>query len=156
MSTSHPMTPISVKAIGLVWHQGRLLAAEVPDGQGRVAGVRPLGGSIEFGELSEVALKREFLEELGVEIEIVGGPQVFENLYTFGGVPGHEVIFVFEVKFPLKESMTGDHIVFHESDGTPNVARWYHPDELDRDGYPELYPKGLKSALAKLKLADPN
>ena len=153
MSTSDPHKPISVKAIGLVWRDGRLLAADVPDGEGRISGVRPLGGSVEFGELSEAALAREFREELGVEIEFVSGPVVFENLYTFGGSPGHEVMFVFEVDFPLGELMAGDEIVFHESNGTRNVARWYHPDELDRPGYPELYPKGLKSALARLGLA---
>ncbi len=154
MSTPDPHKPISVKAIGVVWREGRLLAAEVPDGEGRIRGVRPLGGSVEFGELSEAALAREFREELGVEIEIVSGPVVFENLYTFGGVAGHEVMFVFEVEFPLGEQMAGDEIIFLESDGTRNVARWYHPDELDRPGYPELYPRGLKSALERLGLAD--
>jgi 8-oxo-dGTP pyrophosphatase MutT (NUDIX family) len=143
-----------MKAIGLMWHDGRLLAAEVPDNQGRITGVRPLGGSVEFGELSEIAVKREFKEELGVDIAIVSGPLVFENLYTHGGADGHEVIFVSEVDFPLTTSMAGDHIVFYESDGTSNVARWYDPDELDQEGNLQLYPKGLKSALTKFKAAN--
>jgi hypothetical protein len=44
---------ISLKAIGVVWRDGRLLAAEVADNNGRITGVRPLGGSMEFRELAE-------------------------------------------------------------------------------------------------------
>lgn len=145
---------ISLKAIGVVWRDGRLLAAEVADNQGQVAGVRPLGGTVEFRELSEAAVKREFWEELGVGIDIVSGPVVFENLYTHAGYDGHEVIFVFEVEFSCENAVAGDPVVFHESDGTSNIARWYDPAELDLDGQLQLYPKGLKGALAKLKTAD--
>ncbi|WP_348632831.1 NUDIX domain-containing protein [Rhizobium sp. BK068] len=81
MNTCRPSNRIRVKAIGLHWRDGRLLAAEVRDDSGRVTG-RPLGGSVEFGERAEAAVRREFKEELGVEIRLVSGPLVIENLYT--------------------------------------------------------------------------
>jgi hypothetical protein len=62
---------INVKALGLHWRNGCILAAEVYDSHGRVAGVRPLGGTVEFGESSETALRREFIEELGVEVQVL-------------------------------------------------------------------------------------
>lgn len=148
MNTWRPTEYIRVKAIGLNWRSGRLLAAEVRDDQGRVTGVRPLGGSVEFGERAEVAVKREFKEELGIDVEIIGGPLVLENLFTHAGVDGHEVVFVYEIEFPSAAFQESDHIVFHESDGTSDVARWYDVESLDIDGYPDLYPKGLKGALA--------
>ena len=149
-----PAMDIKVKALGLHWRDGRLLAAEVRDEHGRVKGVRPLGGGVDFGERCEAAVRREFKEELGVDVDIVGGPLVIESLFTDAGANGHEIVFVFEVRFPATEVHERDHIVFHESDGKADVARWYDLDELDRDGYPALYPEGLKSALTTSRATD--
>lgn len=140
---------INVKAIGLHWRDNRLLAAEVYDSEGRVAGVRPLGGTVEFGESSQIALKREFLEELGVEVEVLSGPLVIENLFVFEGENGHEIMFVFEIEFVSDDYRHHETITFNESDGTSGVARWYALEELDRPGSPSLYPKGLKALLAR-------
>jgi hypothetical protein len=59
-----------------------LLAAEVYDDAGRVKGVRPLGGSVEFGETARDAVIREFKEELGAEIAITGEPVFIENIFV--------------------------------------------------------------------------
>ncbi len=141
-------TNINVKALGLHWRDGRLLAAEVYDSEGRVAGVRPLGGTVEFGESSQTALKREFLEELRVEVKILSGPLVIENLYVFEGENGHEIMFVFDIEFVSNDYRHHETITFNESDGTSGVARWYTLEELDRPGFLSLYPKGLKALLA--------
>jgi ADP-ribose pyrophosphatase YjhB (NUDIX family) len=127
---------INVKALGLHWRDGRLLAAEIYDSEGRVAGVRPLGGTVEFGESSQTALKREFLEELGVEVEVLSAPRVIENLYVFEGENGHEIMFVFEIEFVSNDYRHDETITFNESDGTSGVARWYALEELDRPGSP--------------------
>ncbi|WP_348270874.1 NUDIX domain-containing protein [Rhizobium sp. Root1220] len=138
-----------MKAIGVHWRDGRLLAAEVLDDDGAVTGVRPLGGTVEFGERAEVAVRREFREELGVDVNVVSGPLFLENLYNHEGEDGHEIVFVFEVEFPRTASQHHGHIEFHESDGSRDVARWYRLDELDVDGAPKLYPMGLKAALSR-------
>jgi 8-oxo-dGTP pyrophosphatase MutT (NUDIX family) len=70
MTTWRPHPHIRVVAIGLHWRDGRLLAAEVRDDAGRLKGVRPLGGEIEFGESWRAALVREFHEELDIDITI--------------------------------------------------------------------------------------
>ena len=151
---SSPRTKINVKALGLHWRNGCLLAAEVYDKKGRVAGVRPLGGSVEFGEDSEAALRREFREELGVEVEVFSGPLVMENIYVFEGESGHEIIFIFKIGFVSNDYQGQDVITFQESDGTFGVARWYDPKTLDLDGSPGLYPKGLKALLTSTLLAE--
>lgn len=138
-----------MKALGVPWQGNRLLASEVYDSHGNAVGVRPLGGTVEFGENSDTALKREFLEELGIEIEVLSGPTVIENLYEFEGESGHEIIFVFNIRFVSDDYEHHEAISFNESDGTSGIARWYAVDDLDRPGSPRLYPSGLKALLTK-------
>jgi 8-oxo-dGTP pyrophosphatase MutT (NUDIX family) len=149
-SNWRPPHHVRVKAIGLHWRDRRLLATEVRDAAGRLKGVCPLGGGVAFGERWADALVREFREELGVEIEIAGPPVVLENLYVHNGAPGHEIVFVAEVAFPPDAFPGQDHIRFAEADGTPCIARWYDPADLDRDGGLKLFPDGLKALLPEV------
>ena len=50
------------------------------------------GGGIEFGETSEDALKREFREEIGAEIKIIKQIGISENIFTYEGKKGHEIV----------------------------------------------------------------
>lgn len=148
MTFWRPHNGIRVKAIGLHWREDRLLAAEVPDDTGRIKGVRPLGGSVEFGETWHDALKREFREELDVAIEISGQPLVIENLYQHEGHQGHEIIFVAEIQCPELLNLPDTSISFAEDDGQSWTAGWFSLDTLDIGG-PELYPTGLKDHLLR-------
>lgn len=100
MTIWRPQPSIRVKAIGLAWHDDLLLAAEVLDDAGRLKGVRPLGGAVEFGERWRTALVREFEEELGLAVEVVGEPIVLENIFTHEGARGHEIVFAADVRLP--------------------------------------------------------
>lgn len=147
MTVWRPPSKIRVKALGLPWRGRRLLVAEVYADDGSLKGVRPLGGSVEFGERADVALVREFQEELGLTVQVLGEPLVMENLYTHEGSPGHEVLFLFPVALPPGPLDTQESVVFHEDCGAACVARWHDPEDLDRDGGPELFPSGLKARL---------
>ncbi|WP_027573518.1 NUDIX hydrolase [Bradyrhizobium sp. WSM1743] len=147
MTTWRPHPHIRVVAIGLHWRDGRLLAAEVRDDAGRIKGVRPLGGEIEFGESWRAALVREFNEELGIDVILKGEPLMLENIFVHEGATGHEVIFISEVEFPEPAFRDQDHIDFREDNGAEIVARWFDLADLDVDGGPSLYPTGLKDVL---------
>lgn len=148
MTVWRPHPAIRVKAIGLAWHEGRLLAAEVRDDAGCLKGVRPLGGIIEFGERWQAALVREFMEEIGLAVEVSGEPIVMESLFTHEGELGHEVVFVADVRFPPGTIQGRDAIAFAEDNGSRCVARWFTLSELDAPGHPALYPDGLEERLA--------
>ncbi|WP_420342501.1 NUDIX hydrolase [Paenirhodobacter sp.] len=142
-----PRGHIRVIALGLHWRAGRLLAAEVRDDAGRLKGVRPLGGGVDFGETAAAALQREFMEELGVEIAIAGAPVVIENIYRHEGAAGHEIAFLYPVSLPEGAFAAQERIQFREDDGTPGCAGWYDPAELDLPEGPALFPAGLKHLL---------
>jgi 8-oxo-dGTP pyrophosphatase MutT (NUDIX family) len=147
MTSWRPHSRIRVVALGLHWREGRLLAAEVRDDAGRLKGVRPLGGEIEFGESWQTALLREFSEELGIEVTVTGEPLLMENIFVHEGATGHEVMFIAEVAFPDRAFSGQDRIDFREDDGEPMIARWFDLAELDGGGGPDLFPTGLKGLL---------
>lgn len=143
MNIWRPARKIRVKSLGLHWRDKRLLAFEVLDDAGTVKGVRPLGGSVEFGESWRDALVREFDEELKIDIIVINEPFVMENIYAHEGEAGHEILFIAEVVFPSGAFETVDEIKFAENNGEICTARWFDLNELDNNGI-ELFPVGLK------------
>ncbi len=103
---------------------------------------RLVGGGIEFGETALEALHREFQEELALELESPELLDVVENIFTFDGRNGHEVVFVYEAKFSdksayLKETMT---IIDHPEASTV----WLDIANADLS---KIYPNGLDKYL---------
>lgn len=144
MNIWRPVRKIRVKSLGLHWRDKRLLAFEVLDDAGNVKGVRPLGGSVEFGESWQDALVREFNEELKIDIIVLNEPFVMENIYVNEGETGHEILFIAEVLFPPGAYETVDEIKFAEDNGEICTARWFDLNELGKNRI-ELFPVGLKN-----------
>ncbi|MBY3053021.1 NUDIX hydrolase [Rhizobium laguerreae] len=148
MTVWRPSQQIRVKVIGLAWRKDQLLAAEVEDDSGRIKGVRPLGGAIEFGESREEALHREFREELETDIRILGPWHLLENIYEHHGAIGHEYIFAADIELADASLYERDEIHYSELDETAATARWFGRDSL-RDAGIDLYPTGLDRLLSR-------
>ncbi|MFP7675542.1 NUDIX hydrolase [Marivita sp. S0852] len=143
-----PPARIRVKAFGLHWKESCLLAAPIVTDDGTPVGVRPLGGSLTFGEPWQDALRREFQEELGVTLATIARPRVIENIFTHGGALGHEIVFVADVTFADGAYADGDSLTFTESDGMQHVARWYDLRAI-RAGDHRLLPTALETLLLR-------
>lgn len=146
MAVWRPPQEIRVKAIGLAFRDSRILVAEVEDDGGRVKGYRPLGGSIEFEETREAALRREFREELQTEIVITGPWLVMENIFVHEGLRGHEIVFAAEVEFLDQSLYEAETIAFREMNDALCTARWIDPFAIADEGR-ALYPDGLLDVL---------
>jgi len=132
-------------ALGVVWRGDELLVFEGYDYLKDAAFYRPLGGGIEFGEYSRDALRREFREELSVELADVRYLAMLENIFTCNGRRGHEICLLFEAvladrSFYARETFT----VQEESQRFP--TRWMSLRTFEEEGYP-LYPDGLLQLL---------
>jgi 8-oxo-dGTP pyrophosphatase MutT (NUDIX family) len=106
---------------------------------------RPLGGGIEFGERAEEAARREIREELGteaVDLRLLG---VSENIFTFLGQPGHELVWIYEGRFANPDNYACERIACVEGEAIFE-AHWVLLDYF-KDGKTPLYPDGLLELL---------
>ncbi len=129
-------------AIAIIRRDNEILVVPYYDTKKDEHFYRPLGGGIEFGETSLEALRREFQEEVALELgdhKLLG---VIENIYNFDGEPGHEIAFIYEAKFSdnnayLQEEMT---II----DSPTHSAIWLDITKADTS---KIYPAGLDKYL---------
>lgn len=84
---------------------------------------RAMGGGVDFGETSLEALKREFQEEIQAELKNIRYLGCLENLFTFNGKPGHEIIQLYECDFVDPKYYQLERQEFTEKD-RKKVAVW--------------------------------
>jgi ADP-ribose pyrophosphatase YjhB (NUDIX family) len=100
---------------------------------------------VEFGERARDALIREFAEELGAELVNIHYLGTLENVFTFDGQPGHEILLLFQVDFADETLYARDDLVAIEDQERIPTA-WKRLAEFT-DETP-LYPEGLRDLLA--------
>lgn len=107
--------------LGLAIKNGKILVSKGYDKVKNQTFYRCLGGGIEFLEKSDEALKREFLEELGIDITVKDFLGITENIFTFEGKEAHELVFFYSIDIndsDYKEKYT---ILDMNKD---NIAKW--------------------------------
>lgn len=118
-----------------------LIRFEEP-GTGRI-GWRAPGGGIELGETSEQAVRREILEEVGIELDILKFRGVVEGFIRWRGEDEHEIVFLFEGRpnewGRLAES---DRVEGIEANGRALDLRWVDPGAVLGSG-DLMYPEGI-------------
>lgn len=134
-------------AICVFRRNGRILVAEGYDPVKKQSFYRPLGGGIEFGEKSEDTVRRELREEINAEVADIWYLGTLENIFVFNGIPGHEIVQVYDGV--LKESRLYEQTVIEgkEADVDESFkAVWESLDEFE-EGKSILYPTGLLELL---------
>jgi ADP-ribose pyrophosphatase YjhB (NUDIX family) len=79
-----------------VWHEGRVLLVQRAKSPMDGLWTFP-GGHVEPGEPAELAVRREVLEETGIEVVVRGEPMLHEIILTdaAGALTAHRVLLVF-------------------------------------------------------------
>jgi NADH pyrophosphatase NudC (nudix superfamily) len=143
--TTEQIRPI---AIGIIRRGDAILVFESRehDSGGQIF-YRPLGGSIEFGELGHEALARELQEEIGAEIKNPRYLGLNENLFTSPrGERAHEIVLVYEAELADEALYEKDEMLVVEDSGATFTAYW-KPLAIFQRGEAPLYPTGLLELL---------
>lgn len=91
----HDGKTIRVSAMAVIKKKGHILATQGYDPKTEQLFYRLPGGGIDFGETGQQAVIRELKEELGLDIIVEKQLGVVENIFTFSGKKGHEVILLY-------------------------------------------------------------
>ncbi len=135
-------------AICVCLKDDRILVFEGHDPLKNQTFYRPLGGGMEFQELSLQTVIREFREELKVTIHNPRLLGTLENIFSYKGQKGHELVFVYDGELTDPELYQQEEIIGYEDDGSAFLAMW-KPLEFFQSGQAPLYPDGLLELLLK-------
>ena len=104
------------------------------------------GGRVEMGEETPVSLKREMIEELGVDIDIVGLKAITENFFEFDGKNYHELQYLYIAKLLDKsiEDKQGRFIGVEQKD----IFEWHRIADIESVNYTPKYLKEIIKEVA--------
>ncbi len=134
-------------ALCLFTNNGRLLAAKGTDSVKQTEFYRPLGGMIEFGEYGVDAVQREIMEETGQKIKNVKYLGTLENIFTYEGKSGHEIVLMYDAEFLDKSIYEKEYIDIVEVDWCKAI--WVNIEDCIGRKI-TIYPDGIGELLTKL------
>jgi 8-oxo-dGTP pyrophosphatase MutT (NUDIX family) len=83
------------------------------------------GGRVELGETCEAALRREMIEELGLEVVVTRMVWSVENFFALSGRNYHEIAFYYSMEVPTEFPFSRTEIVHRAQDsGAALEFRW--------------------------------
>ena len=125
--------------LGLAIKDNKILVGEFYDNIKKQAFYRSLGGGIEFLEKSTDTLKREYKEELNIDIIIKDFLGVSENIFTLRGKNAHEIVFFYSIEIPDEYYKEEYHIKEEKCEYT---AKWIDIDDF-KNKKKILYPETI-------------
>lgn len=123
--------------LGIAMDKNKILVSEGYDKIKKQTFYRCLGGGIEFLETSQEALKREYKEELDIDIIVEEFRGISENIFTYQGKKAHELILFYNIKIQEKDIKEKYHII---DDNYEIDAYWVDVNEFKHNKkiiYPE-------------------
>ncbi len=147
-------TEIKPKAICVFRNKEEILVSEYINPKTNEPFYRPIGGRIEFGENSAIALQREIQEELGAEIQNIRYLGVVENIYHFKGKQNHELLFIYDADFVDASFYLESMIEGFEYTDSRKFKIYWKPISEFLNGNLILYPEGLLDLLIEDMLVE--
>jgi ADP-ribose pyrophosphatase YjhB (NUDIX family) len=134
-------------AIAIIRRGERIFVAEGTDEVAEETFYRPLGGLVEFGERGSDTVRREIREEIGAELANVRYLGTIENIFTYNGEAGHEIVMVYEADFADPAMYDKPEVMARENGAPPFTATW--KGMADFGPRTPLYPAGLLDKLTE-------
>jgi 8-oxo-dGTP pyrophosphatase MutT (NUDIX family) len=123
--------------LGIVKKDNKILVSKGYDKVKDEIFYRSIGGGIEFLENSKEALKREFKEELNIEIGVGEFLGISENIFTYNGKNAHELILFYNVNIKDEDYKEKYHII---DDNCETDAVWLDVEKF-KNRELKIYPE---------------
>ena len=123
--------------LGMVKKDNKILVSKGYDKIKDETFYRSIGGGIEFLENSKDALKREFKEELNIEISVGDFLGISENIFTYNGKNAHELILFYDVEIKDEDYRERYHII---DDNCETDAVWIDIEKFKNKEL-KIYPE---------------
>lgn len=125
--------------LGIAKKDNKILVSEGHDKVKNETFYRSIGGGIEFLENSKDALKREFREELNIDINVGEFLGISENIFTYNGKNAHELILFYNVHIKDSDYKEKYHII---DDNCKTDAMWIEVDKFINKEL-KIYPEQM-------------
>ncbi len=125
--------------LGVIKRGNKLLVSKGYNKANNQEFYRCLGGGIEFCETSIDALKREFKEEIDIDIEVGEFLGIAENIFNFEGKDAHELVLFYEAFIGDKDYKDK---YLQVEDGVRGETEWIDIEKF-KDGEFILYPEQI-------------
>lgn len=113
---------------------------------------RPLGGTIEFGEYGQETIAREIREELGLDVRNLRYLYTLQNIFTYEGKKGHEIVLVYEGD--LSDKSIYDKALIEGIEGNVTFKAVWKSLDYFLNGKAPLYPEGLLDLIVRRNSSD--
>ena len=123
--------------LGIAKKDNKVLVSEGYDKVKDEKFYRSIGGGIEFLENSTDALKREFKEELNIDINVGDFLGISENIFTYNGKNAHELIMFYNVDIKDEDYKEKYHII---DDNCETDAVWVDIEKFKNKEL-KIYPE---------------
>lgn len=130
--------------LGIVKRGNKILVSEGYDKIKNETFYRSIGGGIEFLEDSKFALKREFKEELNIDIKVGKFLGINENIFVYNGKNAHELILFYDVSINESDYKEKYHII---DDNCETDAMWIDIDKFKNKEL-KIYPEQVLDYLS--------
>jgi len=120
----HKAGEIRVIVLALIRDDNRIFVSEGYDAAKHSYFYRSLGGGVEFGETSRVALEREFQEEIQAKLTNIRYLTCIENLFIYNDQQGHEIIQLYQCDFADSRFYQIESLTFAETPERQHRALW--------------------------------
>lgn len=108
------------------------------------------GGRAEFGETAEQTLKREMMEELGIDVEVVRLLWFVESFFTYAEMQYHEIGLYFLMRLPASYKYLLEPGPFQGQEEAAKLTFQWFPQQPDVLSSLPLLPSFLQTAVQQL------
>ena len=135
---------LNVRAAAIIIHNGKILVHKNINKPHYAI----IGGRVKIGESSQVAVKREVMEEIGKDIEICNYIATIENFFYLENKKYHEMLFVYSAEFVEDDDKLIEYTLNNVEGKEELYYEWIEISKLDKY---ELLPYAIKEILKEDK-----